>query len=28
MDAKTDTKVSRYPEVYARWQRDPMGFWG
>lgn len=19
---------SRYPEVYARWQRDPEGFWG
>jgi len=24
MDAKT---VSRYHEVYARWQRDPEGFW-
>ena len=20
--------TSRYPEVYARWQRDPQGFWG
>ena len=28
MDAKTNAKTSRYPEVYARWQRDPMGFWG
>lgn len=24
-----DTRAkSRYPEVYARWQRDPEGFWG
>ena len=23
-----DAKTSRYPEVYARWQRDPQGFWG
>jgi propionyl-CoA synthetase len=23
-----DAKTSRYPEVYARWQRDPLGFWG
>src|SRR5690242_931653 len=23
-----DAKTSRYPEVYARWQRDPTGFWG
>ena len=22
------SKTSRYPEVYARWQRDPHGFWG
>ena len=21
-------RTSRYPEVYARWQRDPQGFWG
>ncbi len=28
MDAKVDTKTSRYPEIYARWQRDPTGFWG
>ncbi|MEX2036599.1 MAG: AMP-binding protein, partial [Xanthobacteraceae bacterium] len=31
MDAKTDAKTaaksSRYHEVYARWQRDPEGFW-
>jgi propionyl-CoA synthetase len=20
--------ASRYPEIYARWQRDPEGFWG
>src|SRR5215210_8342188 len=25
MDARTST--SRYPEIYARWQRDPEGFW-
>jgi propionyl-CoA synthetase len=24
MDAKS---TSRYHEVYARWQRDPEGFW-
>jgi propionyl-CoA synthetase len=23
-----DAKTSRYPEVYARWKRDPQGFWG
>jgi propionyl-CoA synthetase len=23
-----DSQVSRYDEVYARWQRDPEGFWG
>ena len=23
-----DAKTSRYPEIYARWQRDPTGFWG
>ena len=23
-----DARSSRYPEVYARWQRDPKGFWG
>src|SRR6187549_2502597 len=23
-----DAKMSRYPEIYARWQRDPTGFWG
>ena len=23
-----DAKTSRYPEIYARWQRDPAGFWG
>jgi propionyl-CoA synthetase len=23
-----DAKTSRYPEIYARWQRDPEGFWG
>ena len=28
MDAKTDAKSSRYHEMYARWQRDPLGFWG
>jgi hypothetical protein len=22
-----DTKTSRYPDIYARWQRDPQGFW-
>jgi propionyl-CoA synthetase len=22
-----DARTSRYPEVYARWQRDPEGFW-
>jgi propionyl-CoA synthetase len=23
-----DARASRYHEVYARWQRDPLGFWG
>ena len=23
-----DARSSRYHEVYARWQRDPSGFWG
>ena len=23
-----DARTSRYREVYARWQRDPQGFWG
>src|ERR1700726_2602673 len=23
-----DARSSRYHEVYARWQRDPQGFWG
>jgi len=23
-----DARSSRYPEVYARWQRDPSHFWG
>jgi propionyl-CoA synthetase len=23
-----DARASRYREVYARWQRDPEGFWG
>ena len=23
-----DARTSRYHEVYARWQRDPEGFWG
>jgi propionyl-CoA synthetase len=23
-----DARSSRYPDVYARWQRDPQGFWG
>ena len=22
-----DARTSRYHEVYARWQRDPEGFW-
>jgi propionyl-CoA synthetase len=22
-----DIRSSRYPELYARWQRDPLGFW-
>jgi propionyl-CoA synthetase len=23
-----DAQASRYPDIYARWQRDPEGFWG
>ena len=23
-----DARTSRYHEIYARWQRDPEGFWG
>jgi propionyl-CoA synthetase len=23
-----DVRASRYHEIYARWQRDPQGFWG
>ena len=23
-----DAKTSRYHEVYASWQRDPLAFWG
>jgi propionyl-CoA synthetase len=23
-----DIRTSRYHEIYARWQRDPFGFWG
>ena len=23
-----DLRTSRYHDVYARWQRDPQGFWG
>ena len=22
-----DIRSSRYPALYARWQRDPLGFW-
>jgi len=22
-----DIRTSRYHEIYARWQRDPLGFW-
>ena len=22
-----DARTSRYHEIYARWQRDPLGFW-
>ena len=22
-----DARTSRYHEIYARWQRDPQGFW-
>src|SRR5690242_17714149 len=24
----TNARTSRFPEIYARWQRDPLGFWG
>ena len=28
MDMQTrDLRTSRYHEIYARWQRDPLGFW-
>ena len=27
-DSVMDARSSRYHEVYARWQRDPQGFWG
>ena len=23
-----DARASRYPDIYARWSRDPEGFWG
>ncbi|HTT47128.1 MAG TPA: acetyl-coenzyme A synthetase N-terminal domain-containing protein, partial [Pseudolabrys sp.] len=23
-----DARTSRYHDVYARWRRDPEGFWG
>ena len=23
-----DARTSRYHDVYARWLRDPQGFWG
>ena len=23
-----DARSSRYHDIYARWQRDPQGFWG
>src|SRR6476661_9661404 len=23
-----DARASRYHDLYARWQRDPQGFWG
>jgi len=26
--AAMDARSSRYHEIYARWQRDPLGFWG
>src|SRR5260370_14205109 len=26
--AAMDARASRYHEIYARWQRDPLGFWG
>ena len=27
-EKRMDARSSRYHEVYARWQRDPEGFWG
>jgi propionyl-CoA synthetase len=27
-ESAMDARPSRYHEVYARWQRDPQGFWG
>src|SRR5277367_424152 len=27
VEAAMDARSSRYHEVYARWQRDPLGFW-
>src|SRR5687767_4863742 len=26
-DRPMDAKTSRYHDIYARWQRDPQGFW-
>src|SRR5688500_8891778 len=26
-ETSMDARTSRYPDVYARWQRDPRGFW-
>jgi propionyl-CoA synthetase len=26
--AAMDVRTSRYHDIYARWQRDPFGFWG
>src|SRR5260370_33326685 len=26
--AAMDARASRYHDTYARWQRDPLGFWG
>src|SRR5215211_7997540 len=27
-ESTMDARISRYHEVYGRWQRDPEGFWG
>jgi propionyl-CoA synthetase len=27
-EGNVDARTSRYHDVYARWQRDPQGFWG